>query len=157
MTPPLPAPPLLVPMAQVHCQVGELVSLGAGPHGERRFVPLGAGTVEGPELQGTLVEGGVDWQWQRADGVLEISAHYAVRTQDDALVEITSQGLRHGPPEVMQRLARGDAVAPHEYFFRTFVRFATGAPRWLHLNGTLAVAVGERQARAVRLVFYRVT
>ena len=38
--------------------------------------------------------------------------------------------MRHGPVEVMQRLARGEPVARDEYFFRTLVRFTTGAPQW---------------------------
>jgi len=130
----MPAPPALVAMAQVRCEVGALVSLGQAKHGERRYVPLGKGTVRGPELNGTLVEGGVDWQIARADGVLEIAAHYVIRTDDGALVEVQSDGLRHGPPEVMARLARGEPVARDEYFFRTVVRFTTGAPQWLHLN-----------------------
>lgn len=46
-------------MAQEHCQVGTLVSLSAGPHGERRDIPLGGGTVQEPKLNGTLVAGGV--------------------------------------------------------------------------------------------------
>jgi len=152
-----PPPPALVAMTQVRCEVGALVTLGPGKHGERRYVPLGGGTVRGPELNGTLVEGGVDWQVARADGVLEIAAHYVVRTDDGALVEIQSDGMRHGPPEVMARLARGEAVAPHEYFFRTLVRFQAGAPAWQHLNKVMALAVGRREARAVLLDFYRIT
>lgn len=152
-----PAPPALVPMTQIRCEVGALVSLGAGPHGERRYVPLGGGTVDGPELVGTLVEGGVDWQIARADGTLDIAAHYVIRTHDGALVEVQSNGLRHGPPEVMQRLARGEAVPRDAYFFRTLVRFTTGAPAWDHLNRTMAIAVGQREARLVVLDLYRLT
>jgi hypothetical protein len=149
--------PALHHMAEVRCDVGAVVSLG-GPakHGERRFVPLLGGSVAGPELSGTVLEGGVDWQVHRADGVLDIAAHYVVRTPDGALVEIQSDGMRHGPPEVMARLARGEAVAAHEYFFRTVVRFTTGAPAWAHLNKVLALAVGERQARQVVLQFWRI-
>lgn len=156
-TPSFPPPPALVPMTQVRCEVGGLVTLGPAKHGERRYVPLGSGTVRGPELNGTLVEGGIDWQVARADGVLEIAAHYVVRTDDGALVEIQSDGMRHGPPEVMARLARGESVAPHEYFFRTRVLFQTGAPAWAHLNKVMALAVGRREARAVLLDFYRIT
>jgi hypothetical protein len=144
-------------MTQIRCEVGALVSLGAGPHGERRYVPLGGGTVDGPELVGTLVEGGVDWQIARADGTLDIAAHYVIRTHDGALVEVQSNGLRHGPPEVMQRLARGEAVPRDAYFFRTLVRFTTGAPAWDHLNRTMAIAVGQREARLVVLDLYRLT
>lgn len=153
----LPPPPALVPMTHIDCEVGALASLGAAPQGERRYVPLGGGTVRGPELNGTLVEGGVDWQWNRADGVLEIAAHYVVRTDDGALVEIRSEGYRHGPPEVMARLARGEAVPREDYFFRTLVRFTTGAPQWAHLNKTMAIACGQRDARLVRLDLYRLT
>ena len=153
----LPASPALVPMTQIRCEVGALVSLGMAKYGERRYVPLGAGTVQGPELNGTLVEGGVDWQVQRADGVTDIAAHYVIRTRDGALVEVQSEGMRHGPAEVMARLARGEPVARDEYFFRTVVRFTTGAPQWLHLNKVLALAVGQREARLVLLDFYRIT
>jgi hypothetical protein len=124
---------------------------------ERRWVPLTGGTVVGPELQGRIVEGGVDWQWLRADGVLEINAHYVIATDDGAFIEVTSNGLRHGPPEVMARLARGEPVDPGEYFFRTLMRFATGHPAWLHLNKVMALAVGQREAGRVLLDVYRIT
>ena len=157
MTSTLPPPPALLPMTQVVCEVGPLVTLGPAKHGERRYVPLGGGSVQGPELNGTLVEGGVDWQVLRADGVLEIAAHYVIRAEDGGLIEVQSDGLRHGPAEVMARLARGEPVERGEYFFRTLVRFTTGAPAWLHLNRVLALAVGQREAGCVKLDFYRIT
>ncbi|MBL0149992.1 MAG: DUF3237 domain-containing protein [Ideonella sp.] len=152
-----PAPPALLPLCQVRCEVKPLVTLGPAPLGERRFIPLGGGTVRGPELNGTLVEGGVDWQIARADGVLEIAAHYVIRADDGALIEVQSNGMRHGPAGVMARLARGEAVARDEYFFRTGVRFTTGAPQWAHLNKVMALAVGQREAAMVVLDFYRIT
>jgi Protein of unknown function (DUF3237) len=155
--PDLPAPPALLPMTQIRVDVGALVSLGAAPLGERRYVPLGGGTVRGPELNGTLVEGGVDWQVARADGALEIAAHYVIRTDDGALVEVQSQGLRHGAPDVMARLAAGESLPREAYFFRTLVRFTTGAPQWAHLNKVMAIAVGQREARAVLLDLYRLS
>jgi Protein of unknown function (DUF3237) len=152
-----PAPPALLPLTQIRCEVGALVSLGQAKHGERRYVPLLGGTVKGPELNGTIVEGGVDWQIHRADGVLDIAAHYVIRTDDGALVEVQSDGMRHGAPEVMARLGRGEPVAGHEYFFRTLIRFTTGAPQWLQLNKVMALAVGQRQASLVLLDVYRIT
>ena len=157
MTSNFPAAPLLLRMTQVRCEVGVLVSLGVAKYGERRFVPLGGGTVRGPELNGTVVAGGVDWQVARSDGVLDIAAHYVIRSDDGALIEVQSDGLRHGPPAVMARLARGEAVPRDDYFFRTLVRFTTGAPQWQHLNRVMAIAVGEREAQAVLLDMYRLT
>lgn len=144
-------------MCRIVCEVGPVVSLGAAPLGERRYVPLGSGTVSGPEFNGMLVEGGIDWQIQRLDDVLDIQAHYVLRADDGSLVEVQSHGLRHGPPQVMARLARGEAVRRDEYFFRTVVRFTTGAPAWLHLNKVMAIAVGSREARRVLLDVYRLT
>ena len=155
--PPAPAAPGLVQMARVCCEVGTLVSLGAAPLGERRYVPLTGGTVVGPELNGEIVPGGVDWQIARGDGALQISAHYVIRTTDGALVEVQSEGLRHGRPEVMARLARGDSVDPAEYFFRTLMRFATGHPAWLHLHTVMALASGRREAQRVFLDVWRIT
>jgi len=149
--------PSFAPMAQVRCEVDALVTLGPGPYGERRYVPLLGGTVTGPELNGTIVPGGVDWQVARSDGVLDIGAHYVIKAADGALIEVQSNGLRHGPPEVMARLARGEAVGRDEYFFKTLMRFTTGHPAWLHLNKTMAIAVGQREARLVVLDVYRLT
>jgi hypothetical protein len=58
---------------------------------------------------------------------------------------------------VMAQLARGETVPRDAYFFRTLVRFTTGAPAWLHLNKTLALACGAREAHRVRLDLYRIT
>jgi Protein of unknown function (DUF3237) len=154
---PRPEAPPLVLMTQLDVAVGPVVSLGApARHGERRYVALGAGTARGPELNGTLVEGGIDWQVQRADGATDISAHYVIRSDDGALIEVQSDGIRHGPPEVMARLARGEAVPPEAYYFRTVLRFTTGHPAWLHLNKLLAIAVGRREAARVLLDVWRV-
>ena len=154
---PQPAPPPLWPMGRLVCEVGAVVSLG-GPakHGERRFVPILGGTVQGPELNGTLLDGGVDWQVQRADGATEISAHYVIRTDDGALIEVQSDGLRHGPPEVMARLARGEPVPPQDYFFRTLLRLTTGHPAWLHVNKLMVLAVGQRERSRVTLDLWRI-
>lgn len=155
MTAPLPPSPALWPMTRIHCRVRPLVSLGPLPQGERRYVPLSGGHAAGPELNGTVLEGGVDWQLNRSDGVLEIAAHYVIRTEEGALVEVQSHGLRHGEPAVMAALARGEAVPREAYFFRTLMRFSTGAPAWLHLNKVMAIASGERQADQVVLDVYR--
>lgn len=150
-------PPVLIPMCQIRCEVEKLVTLGGGPYGERRYIPLKGGTVQGPELNGQLVDGGVDWQINRADGVLDISAHYVIQAHDGALIEVTSVGMRHAEPAVMARLARGESVDPKEYFFRTLIRFQTGAAAWLHLNKTMAIASGRREARMVILDYFRIT
>ena len=136
--------------------VGEVVSIGDGPLGERRVVAIVGGTFEGPELRGTVLAGGADWQIVRRDGVLDLDARYALKEERGGLVRVTSQGYRHGAPEILAALARGDDVDPGKYFFRTVMRFESGAPYLEWLNKTIALASAERKARKVLLSAYRV-
>ena len=70
-------------------------------------------------------------------------------------MQVLSQGYRHGPAEVMARLARGEEVDPASYFFRTTMRFETGASELAWLNRTIAVATAERRARRVDMRAWR--
>jgi len=151
-----PTPPALLFFARVCCDVAPAVTLGPAPLGERRHVPILGGTVTGPGLSGRILPGGGDWQTVRADGMFEIDAHYAIRIEDGATVEVRSQGLRCGSPEVLAALGRGEAAPPTAYYFRTFVRLTTGAPDWMPLNNVLLLSRGERRAAQVLLDLYRV-
>jgi hypothetical protein len=142
-------------LMKIAADVGELQSMGGGPLGERRVVAITGGTFEGPRLRGEIVPGGADWQIARADGVLDIDARYALRTAQGALIRVVSQGYRHGPPEVLAALGRGEDVPADRYFFRTVMRFETGAADLLWLNRTIAVAGAERRARRVLLESWR--
>lgn len=136
-------------------RLGALVSLGPLAVGERRVAGIDGGALEGPQLRGELLSGS-DTQLLRADGVLEIDAAYVVRLEHGELLRIVNQGYRHGPAEVMARLASGVAVAPDEYFFRTVMRFETSAPALAWLNGAIAVAQAERQGGSVVLHAWQV-
>ena len=122
-------------------------SIGAVPYGFRRTVPIIGGDFEGPGLRGSVLPGGSgDWLLLRADGVLELDLRATLRTDDGALISMRSFGLRHGPPEVMEALARGEAVDPAAYYFRTTPRFATSHPKYTFLNRRITVATGDRRA-----------
>ena len=122
-------------------------SIGAVPHGIRRTVPIAGGDFEGPRLRGSVLPGGSgDWLLLRTDGVLELDFRATLRTDDGALISMRSFGLRHGPPEVMEALARGEAVDPAAYYFRTTPRFETSHPKYAFLNRRITVATGDRRA-----------
>jgi hypothetical protein len=120
--------------------------LGAVPHGARVIAPITGGTFEGPRLRGKVLPGGGDWTLLRADGVLELDLRLTLQTDDDALILLSSFGLRHGPSEVLAALARGEADDPSRYYFRTAARFETGAPQYAFLNRLVAVSSGNRLA-----------
>jgi uncharacterized protein DUF3237 len=65
--------------------------------------------------------------------------------------------MRHGPPEVLARLGRGEPVDPAAYYFRTTPRFETVAPSYAWLNDVVAVGSAVRRPDAVILDFYTVT
>ena len=142
-------------LMNIAADVGELLSMGGGPLGERRVVAITGGTFEGPQLRGTVVPGGADWQIVRADGALDIDARYVLRTEAGALIRVVSQGYRHGPPEVLAALGRGEEVPADKYYFRTVMRFETGGAGLDWLNRTIAVASAERKARRVLLQAWR--
>lgn len=137
-------------LCSLSVDVGEIISMGQGPLRERRVVNIIGGSFEGPQMKGTVLPG-ADWQMLRGDGVLELDARYALREERGGLVHVLSQGMRHGPPDVMERLARGEEVDPASYFFRTVMRFETGSPELAFLNRTIAIAKAQRKARRVEL------
>ena len=144
------------PIFTIFAELEGITSLGRTPYGERRVIGILGGTVRGPKLNGRILPGGADWQIIRTDGAADIKARYIIETDDGARIMVTSEGLRHGPPEVMERLARGDNVDPAHYYFRTVMRFETSDPKVDWLNRILALARGQREARAVRLDVYEV-
>jgi hypothetical protein len=131
--------------------------LGAGPLGRRRIVGITGGRFFGERLSGRVLAGGADWQVIRADGVADLDARYTLETHDGALIYVRNRGYRHGPEEVLRRIARGENVDPGQYYMRTTPLFETGDARYAWLNRIVCVATGARRAAAVELEVFEVT
>jgi hypothetical protein len=144
------------PIFTIEAELEAILNLGRTPLGERRIIGILGGTVRGRKFNGRVLPGGADWQIVRADGAADIRARYTIESDRGARVLVDSVGLRHGPPAVIERLARGDNVDPALYYFRTVMRFETGDPSTDWLNRIIALARGQRLARAVRLDVYEV-
>src|SRR5262245_35754435 len=123
--------------------VGGLQRIGAVPCGTRVTAPITHGQFEGPRLRGKVLPGAGDWTLLRGDGVLELDLRITLETHDGALIHMSSRGLRHGPPDVMAALSRGERVDPGTYYFRTTPRFETGHPKYEYLNRLLAVSTAD--------------
>jgi Protein of unknown function (DUF3237) len=139
----------LKPLFEMRAQVGDILDLQPGPAGHRRIVPIVGGRFEGERLSGTMHEPGADWQTIRPDGVFELEIRTLLRTHEGEYFEMRGQALRHGPPEVIARIARGESVDPRDYYFREVMRFYTSAPRIHWLNNIFAVATGRRERAEV--------
>jgi Protein of unknown function (DUF3237) len=142
------------PLMTLAVDVAASVSIDAGQHG-RRAIPIVGGTVAGV-YTGKVLAGGADWQTIWPDGRLELEAHYVLDIDGYGLVEVSSSGVRHGPPDVLAALARGEAVEPNLYYFRTSMRFRTAAPGLLHLNAVIALSKGRRDKSTVHLEVFEV-
>jgi hypothetical protein len=118
--------------------------LGTTPVGERRVGQITGGRFEGPKMRGTVLPGGADWMLTGIDGATRLDVRAMLRAEDGQLIGMTYTGLRAGPPEVLARLAAGQAVDPGDYCMRTAIRFEAGPGELEWLNRVLAVAVGQR-------------
>lgn len=144
------------PIMQIEADLEAPQLFGNTPYGERRVINITGGKVSGPRLRGKILPGGADWQIIRADGAADIFAKYTVQIDGGGFVLVTSAGLRHGPPEVIARLAKGETVPRDQYYFRTCVRFETGDPQADWLNRVLCIAVGAREKMKVKLDLFEV-
>jgi hypothetical protein len=131
------------PLMTVRILAAPAQKLGAVPRGVRNIVPVTGGDFEGPRLRGKVLPGGGDWLLLRSDSVLELDLRITLEADDGALIHMTFQGLRHGPPDVIAALGRGEVVDPARYYFRTLPRFETSTEKYAFLNRIVTVGAGE--------------
>jgi hypothetical protein len=100
-------------LCDLSVDVGDLMTMGPAPLGERRVVMIVGGTFEGPLMRGTVI-GGADWQIARCDGVLELDARYALRDDRGGIIQVISQGFVTVRPRLWQasRAARRSIPTP---------------------------------------------
>jgi len=120
--------------------------IGATPGFDRRIGEISGGRFEGEKLRGRILSGGSDWQSLRADGTTTINVRLVMETDDGALIGMTYLGMRHGPKEVLDRIARGEKVSPTEYYMRVTPYFETASEKYGWLNRVVSVAYGHRMA-----------
>lgn len=120
------------------------------------IVPILGGSVRGPRLSGRILPAGADFQVIRADGYTTLEARYVVELDDGALVYVVNTGVRHGPPEVMARITRGEPVPLEQVYFRTAPRFEIAATAHAWLTRPLFLATGIRRPDRVELAVFAV-
>lgn len=141
---------------ELRASVDAVQEVGETPAGRRRFIPITGGTFEGPKLKGVVLPGGADAQVIRSDGVTDLVARYTLKVEDGTLIYVVNRGLRHGPPEIMQRLMRGETVDPTLYYFRTTPVFEVAAGPHDWLNRSIFIGTGARHAAEVHVRYFRV-
>jgi hypothetical protein len=140
----LPEPRLTL-VYRLEAALGAALDLGEVSQGRRRIVPQIGGTFAGPVLNGKLLPGvSADWQIVLPDGTAIVDIRYTLQTDEGALLYVQSRGVRHGSPDVLERLARGDDVDASEYTFRTSTQIETASRELDWLNKGVFISVGGR-------------
>src|ERR1700745_3654181 len=111
------------PLFVVRLDVRPLQVVGATPGAYRRVGVVPSGVFEGERLSGRVLDGGAAWQNGRSAGRTALAVGLVLKTFDDALIGMTYRGIRHGAPDVIARVEKGEAVDPGDYYFRIDPRF----------------------------------
>lgn len=156
MTGPVLPAPVLRHFCDLEVALDPIREMGQGRAGRRRIIPIVGGKVTGPGIEGRILNLGADWQTIFHDGTADLDTRYAFELNDGAVIEIRNLGFRHGPPDVMARLAAGEAVDPSEYSMRTTARLETGDDSWAWVNRTVFVGTGARLAQGVVVSLFAV-
>jgi hypothetical protein len=118
--------------------------VGKTPGVDRRVGEILGGRFEGERLKGRILSGGNDWQAVRSDGTWALDVRIVLETDDGHLIGMTYRGIRHGPKDVIDAIARGEQVSPASYYFRIAGYFETASDKYGWLNNVVAVGLGHR-------------
>src|SRR3954454_13244521 len=110
-------------------KVGAPIVAGDIGWGTRRIIPVLGGEVRGPNMRGIILSSGADFQVIRPNGFTELEAKYAFQMDDGAIIYIENIGIRFGPKQALDRIARGEVVDPALIYFRSVPKFETGAAK----------------------------
>ena len=120
---------------QLRVTLGETFSINNTQHGRRTVIPITGGEFEGPNIKGTIINGGADYQLNGADGRTELEAIYCIKTDDGIYIHVRNRGI----------IANGkDANGHPTFYFRAAPQFEAPADsKYGWLNNALFVCAPE--------------
>ena len=113
---------------QLKVTLGETYSCGETQHGRRTVIPITGGTFEGPNIKGTILNGGADYQLANG-GRTEVEAIYSIRTDDGVNIHVRNRGII---------ASSKDAQGNPSFYFRCAPQFEAPADsKYAWLNNSL--------------------
>ena len=113
---------------QLKVTLGETYSCGETQHGRRTVIPITGGTFEGPNIKGTILNGGADYQLA-SGGRTEVEAIYSIKTDDGIYIHIRNRGIIANSK---------DAQGNPSFYFRCAPQFeAPNDSKYAWLNNSL--------------------
>lgn len=151
--PSLPTPQLDF-FADLSVLVGKPQEVGTTARGKRRLIPILGGDATGEGWTAKVLPGGADFQLIVDDQLAELDARYCLELDGGDLVYVQNRAIRTGPPELMQRLVRGEPVDPAQIYFRCSPTFETVSPSLRWTMQRLFVGTGARHPDTVAMRFF---
>lgn len=88
------ATPVLNHVMDLNVSIDKGFNIGQTPDGNRNVIPITGGTFEGPNIKGTILCGGADYQMMSHDGSRNrLEAIYNLRTDDGTYIHIRNRGI----------------------------------------------------------------
>lgn len=115
---------------QLKVTLGDAFSCGETQHGRRTVIPITGGTFEGPNIKGTIISGGADYQLANtAINRTELEAIYCIKTDDGVYIHVRNRGI----------ICSGtDAEGKPTFYFRAAPQFEAPADsKYAWLNNSL--------------------
>ncbi|KAH6876544.1 hypothetical protein B0T10DRAFT_521008 [Thelonectria olida] len=124
--------------------ISEIPSIN-GTSTTRMVLPILGGCVNGPRIQGVIVEkSGADWA-EVVDpdkAFWKLDAKYTLRTNDDFFILVHATGVYRNGPDVPKEVADKDTVSQDEVEYFTHLKFeAPGKSPYSWMNGIVALGV----------------
>ena len=111
------------PVLEIVVFVEDKIHVGKADDGPRAIVPISGGYFTGDRISGKVIPGGADWQVDRLDGVKNIEAIYALKTDDDQTIVVNNLGIVHALTGERYGVTRPVFHAPsgkHEWLNHSF-------------------------------------
>ena len=121
---------------QLKVTLGDAYSCGEIQHGRRTIIPITGGTFEGPNIKGTIINGGADYQIANtALNRTELEAIYCIKTDDGVNIHIRNRGI----------ITSGkDANGNPSFYFKCAPQFEAPADsKYAWLNNALFICSPE--------------
>lgn len=137
--------PELEYLTHLEILVGTPVEVGQTHAGLRRMIPILGGSATGPELTGTILPGGADFQVLRSETVTDLDARYVIESDTGERVFVTNLAYRTGSAEDVAALVRGEQVPAERIYFRCAPRFEVSGAELSWLESTVVIGSGRRE------------
>lgn len=97
------------------------------------------GWARGAKIDGTIIQPAGDWLRVMPDGSLRLDVRLTVRTNDDALIYVTYNGIISVSEKEFARLGAGEILTADNLYFRTAPTFQTSHANYKWLNHMQAI------------------